>query len=128
MKHYTSIEQSKKLLKLGLDPESADMLYTFGNPDIVRVRLTKEHWKQFIGAGIIPCWSLGALLEVMPVVIYRVGRFRLNYTLHTTGHKRVVYSHKVMVFHKESGKNLIEAAYSMVIWLLENGYIKKKAH
>ena len=27
MKHYTSIEQSKKLLELGLNPNTADMFY-----------------------------------------------------------------------------------------------------
>lgn len=48
---YTNIEQSKKLLKLGLSLESADMIFD-------GVGYVKS-------PNTLPCWSIGALLEVL---------------------------------------------------------------
>ena len=67
IKNYTDINQSKKLAEI-LPLESADMLFQLGEnkyADSIRVPLTKEHWEQMIPA-INPCWSLAALLGVLP--------------------------------------------------------------
>ena len=62
IKSYTDLEQSKKLAEI-LSPESSDMRYdeyTFhidGTP--------KVGHKESITEGI-PCWSLSALLSVLP--------------------------------------------------------------
>lgn len=136
MKHYTTIEQSKKLLKLGLNPESADMHYLFENyitqPIIkIEVGYNKDEEEACLeddfASEYIPCWSLGALLEVMPEHIFSEDRIK-NYTpvLHI-GEKNVVwYQHMNEFLHIEHADTPIEAAYSTVVWLLENGYIKKE--
>lgn len=63
MKAYTSLEQSKKLVELGLDPSTADMhYYSFRRKDDVIV------WTPEIGETSkydIPCWSLAALLDIL---------------------------------------------------------------
>ena len=66
MKSYTDIEQSKKLAEF-LPIESADMHY-------VRVYFEDKQSDWFVKLGrpiksddIIPCWSLAALLGVLPV-------------------------------------------------------------
>ena len=64
MKSYTDIEQSKKLSKI-LPPESADMFWlVLGNISRAYVLIeppTKcSLWKNY------PCWSLAALLDVLP--------------------------------------------------------------
>ena len=62
MKSYTNIEQSKKLAEI-LPIESADMCWTPFD----------EKWDAYLGAPNpdaikkeIPCWSLSALLDVLP--------------------------------------------------------------
>ena len=67
IKSYTDRSQSKKLAEI-LPIESADMLFQLGEDkyaDSIRVPLTKKHWEQ-ITPDINPCWSLAALLGVLP--------------------------------------------------------------
>ncbi len=59
MKSYTDIEQSKKLADF-LPLESADMFYRSNGID---VKLVWEHNAQKVTT---PCWSLSALLKLMP--------------------------------------------------------------
>lgn len=76
MKHYTSIEQSKKLLKLGLSPESADMYWDYDDHytttpkekdySIIAEPLNPSCSWDNVDPYLIPCWSLGALLDVFP--------------------------------------------------------------
>ena len=70
MNNYTSIEQSKKLVELGLNPDTADMCYLSQTPQgepifferpAVQGGDTEQYYKTSL-----PCWSVGALLEVMP--------------------------------------------------------------
>ena len=81
MKEFTSqvcttIEQSKRLLELGLKPETADMSYyildyepvlTIGMAQVYRetIKGGKIIGKQ--NAEIIPAWSLHRLIELMDV-------------------------------------------------------------
>ena len=62
MKAYTSLEQSKKLAEI-LPLESADMFYNYKDID---VKLMWEHNAQKVTT---PCWSLAALLGVLPTTI-----------------------------------------------------------
>ena len=69
MKHYTTIEQSKKLVELGLNPDTADMHYS---------KIIKDTNVTYIPELLlddndcdIPCWSLGALINIMPSIIYK---------------------------------------------------------
>ena len=60
---YTTIEQSKKLLSLGLDPNTADMFYHLGESLVPNVIYgCNEDFKCYLLA-----WSLTALLELMPI-------------------------------------------------------------
>ena len=62
--NYTTIEQSKKLLELGLSPESADMHYwplpvdlpTTYSTAVVVEKPSKED---------LPCWSLASLMNIL---------------------------------------------------------------
>ena len=62
MKSFTSLEQSKKLAEI-LPLESADMCWTSFD----------EKWDAYLGSPNpdaikkeIPCWSLAALLDILP--------------------------------------------------------------
>ena len=82
--NYTSIEQSKKLVELGLDPKTADMLYTYvlppsdnikhipeiGEPTIALEWYNKGHTffnktPLTLEQYCVPCWSAGRLMELM---------------------------------------------------------------
>ena len=73
IKSYTDLSQSKKLAEI-LPIESADMKWYFWKSEIDAPKLptfgysktAAESYKD-TEAVYIPCWSLGALLEVLPM-------------------------------------------------------------
>lgn len=65
MKSYTDLEQSKKLAEI-LPIESADMFWlVLGNTS--RVHVLTEPLSNYSRWESYPCWSLAALLEILPV-------------------------------------------------------------
>lgn len=148
MIRYTTQEQSRRLLELGLDPETADMVYQvlqgttpsgraighmcFATPN------PKFLFKEDIVVPGLPAWSLEALLEALPKSVEKVGMSYGSYV-------RKVYELNLFrsYYHccgysfgpslsQENHDNLccfgcdtwIEAAYMTAVWLFENGYIK----
>ena len=137
MKHYTTIEQSKKLIELGLSAESADMEYIaqYGSDDEyfepAVFKIETEIDSDYPEPVTLPCWSLGALLEVMPLYLYdEDDDFYMMALDHNSNGWNVSYGgedeYDFIRFADEGGKTPIEAAYNMVVWLLENGYIEKR--
>ena len=64
----TSIEQSKRLVELGIDVNTADMYYAPDADVIVpEPYITKAEDETLIPAykGAIPCWSLATLMDVL---------------------------------------------------------------
>lgn len=141
MNHYTTVPQSQKLLELGLDHKTADMVY-------IKYADTDNPTPKFEGSlpmalGDIPidevdcvvlaCWSLGALLEVMPKGI--TGKDGIDYKLLLDVKEGFpkYYSTSYEIYHedfpypiRDEGKTLFEYLVEGVIWLLENEYIKKE--
>lgn len=114
----TTIEQSKRLLELGLDPNTGDMNW-FGNEEI-GVEYTLEllpYEKRSMYHHCLPAWSLSALLEVMPKGTELVK-------MQNDAHE--LYYEVDYMFTGYEDSDSITAAYEMVCWLLENGYIKTK--
>lgn len=62
MKGYTDVEQSKKLAEI-LPIESADMRYL---PSGNTHPWVWDEDPKILAVGAAPCWSLAALLEVLP--------------------------------------------------------------
>lgn len=69
--NFTTPEQSKRLLELGVPADSADMHY---HQECVRMRYGKEEFDYFIRYGRpdthkystdIPCWTSGRLMEII---------------------------------------------------------------
>lgn len=126
----TSIEQSKKLIELGIDVNSADMMWDDWN-------LIDEGWKLSIGyypeiekdygRKCYPAWSLSTLLELIPPYL---GEFKdgidFGFSKSTNGKW---YSAHYIKFNNNglassnktvTGDTAIDAAFEMVCWLLEN--------
>ena len=120
MRSYTNIEQSKKLTEI-LPMESADMYYCYG------MNIDTKIWSfddtpiiidadNQVDVDDIPCWSLTALLDVLPKNL-DIGRpiLATNYR----GYYWVSYFDEYMKekFTSKIYNNPIDACYKMVLKL-----------
>lgn len=126
----TTIEQSKKLAEI-LPLESADMYYMETSPNNYTVSILQrlerymllnqsEYYKMF------PCWSLTALLELIPPYL---GEFNEGIDF---GFDKAVngkwYSAYYLQYTKEgikpikavTGDTAVDAVFEMIVWLKEN--------
>ena len=116
MKSYTDLEQSKKLIELGIDVNTADMFYAdiiVNNNHKYILHLLKSYgFKTFSETktreskhlSFIPAWSLSALLELIP-----------NWTMDKTDKVKLTCN---PYFHRDD--NPVDAVFEMVCWLKEN--------
>ena len=103
----TTIEQSKRLIELGLNADTADMYYVeyYGNTYLTSMD------KEFDKRTDTYAWSLSRLLELMPSATLDSSNdhyFRL----------------RCMEKFTEWHDNAIDTAYEMMCYLLENKLIK----
>ena len=112
MKSYTDLEQSKKLKEI-LPAESADMYY-FDNLPVPKVGYSVEVEKLYSKTNIdyIPCWSLAALLNILPLIegFYPIIDLDINLIRYEGN-----YRDKLCF----NGNNLIDACYELIIKLSE---------
>ena len=114
MKSYTDLEQSKKLAEI-LPLESADMSYVEkGNAkiswyDAENIRITTPYEKKYY----IPCWSLAALIELMPPID------RLKPMIDVEGTSIYYFGHCELC---TEGDTLIDACVDMIFKLKEMNY------
>ena len=101
----TDIEQSKRLIELGIDWKSSDMYYWCSED--LRIGGYKAQDKELD----IPAWSLSALLELIPERI--------------PGTKLVIkWDGSYYIEGRDClCDNAIDAAFEMICWLKENGKI-----
>lgn len=98
----TSVEQSKKLIELGIDRNTSDMFYYCGED--LRIGGHKAQDDDYD----ISAWSLTALLEMLPNdTIYRP-------MLYKGGHNNL--------WHGKNNwfDNPLDAVFEMICWLKEN--------
>ena len=141
MTGFTTIEQSIKLIELGLNPKTADMCYIIRRKDctIPWREAAKDENNVMIYVGdcrsgnlsdyILPCWSLSALLELLPPKIeflknedYFVPQLSRYYD--DTNKYICCYDNGAME-HWYIENSPLDAVYNMICWLLENNFINK---
>ena len=110
MKSYTDIDQSKKLAEI-LPLESADYTRLGKDEDNVLTRSYFEscssELKEWIDKDeIYPCWSLAALLRLMPN--FNMFKRTIECRIETTNHLI------------DKAWDLVDAAFEMVCWLKEH--------
>ena len=118
----TSIEQSEKLLSLGLDPSTADMMwgyfYNGENQCVPQIRPFLD-MRGEIPKGYVPAWSLTVLLELMPDHIQTYKKYNYVRIDITFVHNGIVTGNK-----RVEDKTYIDAVFEMICWLIEHGHIK----
>lgn len=106
----TSLEQSKKLIELGIDVETSDMLYLDG----------AEAWLDVkdgtLEEGDIPAWSLSALLGLIPKPL-------LGQHLESEYWECTTWEDFNVVKEVHGQDNPLDAAFEMVCLITENGKI-----
>jgi len=115
---YTTIEQSKKLVELGIDADSADMSY------ILTTNKYDEHiWQPMLDQpsirfGEIPCWSTEALLKLLPREINDYSLKDIQPTI--TGKYKISYSYRGMYDEFTIVRDtLCECTYETILKLKE---------
>lgn len=118
---WTTYRDAKELVKLGLDPRSADMMYLDINyeDDLINrvmptpiVAYTNEY---VLDEDVIPCWSLGRLIELLPTQTGECSDVKL--------YKRsndYVTSFLTNVRYDFIDKKIIESVIASIIHLLFN--------
>ena len=118
-KAYTDLEQSKKLAKI-LPLESADMDYI----PVINIEgeycINVNTWDNdhVIDEGWIPCWSLAALLSILPTIDDRNAEFCKDIRFD----KWHIYYHgtaSLPIIDTEKYENLVDACYEMILKLNE---------
>lgn len=131
MKHYTTISQSKKLLSLGLSPETSDMIYSMVNGRSTPfIRLEKIN--ELDELHDVPCWSVGALIKLLPHdIVYQTKLFEPTHCMLNLSKTGVGYSSSIDRYPDRSfnqcwmeNPDLVDALYNCMVWLLENNYLK----
>jgi hypothetical protein len=124
MKAYTDLEQSKKLVEI-LPVESADMCFvndgTSIKIDANPYNVRKHMWKD---VQLIPCWSLAALLNIIPQEIFN-GEYIINIT-EALKYKWIIsyesFSNISSYIHV-SNNSLIDCCVEMIIKLKERNLL-----
>lgn len=126
----TSIEQSKKLIELGIDVNTADMYYP-NRTDIQyqdALPIGMKHSNSLLEQEI-PAWSLSALLKLNPFQIiennnrfafYQVKGLNKQGETYRFGYKT---NNNSFLFETSWHNDVIDATFEMICWLKENNKI-----
>ena len=119
---WTTLEEAKQLVEAGLNPDTADMYWAPDAGTVVPTPyITKTDNETLIPAykGAVPCWSLGALIQLLPRTVEQ------EYNLYVNSELWVMYRSPFSKNIKAVGSNpfLIENVKDGIIWLLKNKMI-----
>ena len=126
MNNFTTKEQSLNLVKLGLNRDTADMCYYYNfvtetNSEIPAVVVGTLHDTT---SNNIPCWSVGQLLKLMPKIKNSDKVYYPYLGLNRDGNFICVYRFNDNDWHWYIENDVVEVCYQMIVWLLQNNYIK----
>lgn len=121
---YTTKEQSKKLLALGLNKDSADMClnlynsvpYSFAFKDIIKFI---PKWQRMTMPAL-PSWSLSRLISMLPEMLYEYD-VELYITKFTVGYGKEGQWLKLI-----NGDNIFDNLINLIKWLISIGQFNKK--
>ena len=106
----TDIEQSKKLLELGIDVKTADMFWDTLFAKKPEAQVNNDHFiDEYDDEHRVPAWSLSALLDILSEQSFIIKTIQNEFNIDIPiRHCKIWFS------------SLLDAAFEMVVWLLEN--------
>lgn len=122
--NYTSVEQSKRLLELGLKPETADMYWMHQGFSEGKdyYGIDAYGWDCDVTDEDIPCWSAGKLIDFLPGDVEKDG-FHYYLTLEKDSTMGYVLSYGIL--WKFTCEDLVKSLIYTLEWLIKDGYIKE---
>lgn len=118
----TTHEQSKRLLDLGMKPETADMHYASIPTFELQVSANIFLFLGRPGNGDTPSWSLSRLLEMMPKAIDEEENVILMIEPPLVIYYDTVYKGR---YHFTAYPDIFDNCVSMLDWLIRNGYFNQ---
>lgn len=125
MKQALSIEQMKHLKELGLDTSDASMCFEWNESDSDNMVVTSmdadTNYDYYHGT-----YTLQDILGKLPVCLYDFGK-QYTIDIEPTFDRFWCVSYEIDlydIFVLKSSENLLDAAYDMLCWCIENGYVK----
>lgn len=115
----TTLEQSKRLLELGVKPETADMYYWYeGNPYYCpySLKLQDKVMPYELREEDVPSWSLSRLLEMMPD---RAGELTFKIIYPVVGY----FSSDIGRFYADA--DIFNNCVDMIEWLIKGRYFNQ---
>lgn len=122
-KGYTSLEQSRRLLELGVSSDTADMYYR-GTQSIINPKefeyseypLVRGKYVSFDDLKYFyPCWSLNALLNILP-----------HYEINNYSEAIQLSVGRLYAVETEKGETLMDIVVDLITWGLQHGLDIKK--
>lgn len=122
MKSYTDLEQSKRLSDI-LPHESADMRFCFSHTLGGRIIGHYPMIGREPSLGTIPCWSLTALIELLPnKIVVNNENYFLNFTKKNVEYRGIVtWDGQKCISTK--AENLLDACYNMIVKLKKDNIL-----
>lgn len=129
-KQVLTIEQMKHLQELGVDTSKASMCWLTFNGDTTLV-MHDEYCYESSSIHPIPAFTLQDILDILPKKIYRDGCTWYASLYIDFENERIAYGNTdrdgFEIYHEEVvSRELIDAAYNMLVWVIENGYLGKE--
>lgn len=125
MKQALSIEQMKHLKELGLDTSDASMCLEWNESDSDNMVVTSmdadTNYDYYYKT-----YTLQDILGKLPVCLYDFGK-QYTIDIEPTFDRFWCVSYEIDlydIFVLKSSENLLDAAYDMLCWCIENGYVK----
>lgn len=126
----TTIEQSQRLLNLGLKPETADMYHTTyydanDNNNSARYTCVRHRILPLLSQDI-PAWSLHRLMELLPQDIHLDDYVDTHY-YPTINPFKVIYvnSHHLWIYQRDEGC-LYDKLIDTIEWTIKNNFFNKE--
>lgn len=131
MKKVLSIEQMKHLGDLGIDTSNASMTWMlYPYEEDKQPKLSLREWNTFKEPfriqHCIPAFTLLDVLELLPKEI-KTGTDNYWLTMSHDSEEWYIYysmSDEFDYYKEFKSDSLLEAAYNMLCWCAENGYLK----
>ena len=123
----TSVEQSKRLLEIGLKPETADMYHTTFYRDNVGYEIIQvRNEKLPLLSQEIPAWSLHRLIELLPQNIHLDDYADTHYWL-VIDPLKVIYknSYSSWIYQCDEG-GLYDKLINTIEWTIKNNHFNKE--
>ena len=125
MKQALSIKQMKHLKELGLDTSDASMCLEWNESDSDNMVVTSmdadTNYDYYYET-----YTLQDILGKLPVCLYDFGT-QYTIDIEPTFDRFWCVSYEIDlydIFVLKSSENLLDAAYDMLCWCIENGYVK----